>query len=76
MSSIITTNRNSTITAPMYTSTSTTPRNSACSSSHRQAVEKKASTRLSTACTGLRARMTPSAATTVTVAKAQKAASS
>src|SRR3990167_7491260 len=40
-SSIITTNRNRIITAPTYTRISTTPRNSACSSSHRQALEKK-----------------------------------
>ncbi len=49
MSSIITTNRNSTITAPTYTSTSATPRNSAQTSSQTQAMEKKVSTRQSTA---------------------------
>src|SRR3569832_1230631 len=46
-SSIITTNRNSTITAPTYTSTSVIARNSASSSSQIAALVKKASTRSS-----------------------------
>src|ERR1044071_9344185 len=76
MSSIITTNRNRIITAPTYTSTSTMPRNSACSSSHRQAVEKKVRISESTACTGFFSVITMPADSTVTAAKAQKAASS
>src|SRR5436189_4659152 len=75
MSSIITTNRNRIITAPTYTSTSTMPRNSACSSSHRQAEEKKVRISESTACTGFFSVITALAASTVTSAKAQKAAS-
>ena len=62
MSSIITTNRNSTMTAPRYTSTSTMARNSALSSSHSPEACEKASMRCSTACTGLRAVMTRKAA--------------
>ncbi len=69
MSSIMTTNRNSTITAPTYTSTSVMARNSACSCSQIAAEVKNASTRSSAACTGLRAVMTPSAESTSTVAK-------
>ena len=57
-SSIITTNRNSTITAPTYTSTSAMARNSARSSSHTQAALANASTRYSAACTVLRAVIT------------------
>src|SRR5690242_4790612 len=76
MSSIITTNRNRIITAPTYTSTSTMPRNSACSSSHRQAVEKKVRISESTACTGFFMVITMPADSTVIAAKAQKAASS
>ena len=57
-SSIITTNRNNTITAPTYTSTSAMARNSARSSSHRHAALPNASTRYSAACTVLRAVMT------------------
>src|SRR4249919_608047 len=76
MSSIITTNRNRIITAPTYTSTSTMPRNSACSSSHRQAVEKKVRISESTAWTGFFCVITEIADSTVTVAKVQKAASS
>ena len=58
----MTTNRNSTITAPTYTNTSTMARNSACSSIQMPAAEKKDSTRNSTAWTGLRAVMTRVAA--------------
>src|SRR6478736_1660788 len=76
MSSIITTNRNRIITAPTYTSTSTMPRNSACSSSHRKAVEKKVRISESTACTGFFMVITMPAESTVIAAKAQKAASS
>jgi hypothetical protein len=66
MSSIITTNRNSTITAPTYTSTSEMARNSALSSIHTAAAWKKASTRYSAAYTGLRAVMTRNAANSST----------
>ena len=52
MLSIITTNRNSTITAPTYTTTSVMPRNSACISIHIIALIQKVSTRYSAACTG------------------------
>ena len=45
MSSIMTTNRNSTITAPTYTSTSTIARNSAFISSQMAADDTKVSTR-------------------------------
>ena len=45
MSSIITTKRNSTITAPTYTTTSAMARNSARSRSQSPAAVKKASTR-------------------------------
>ena len=69
MSSIITTNRNSTITAPTYTSTSAMARNSARSSIHTQAAVKKASTRYSAACTVLRAVMTRNDATSSTAEK-------
>ena len=58
MSSIITTNRNSTITAPTYTSTSVMARNSARSRIHTAAAWKNASTRNSAAYTGLRAVIT------------------
>src|SRR5579875_964084 len=44
MSSIITTNRNSTITAPTYTTTSARAKNSASASIQMQAVEKNVST--------------------------------
>ncbi len=54
MSSIITTNRNSTITAPTYTSTSRMARNSASSSIQMAAALKNASTRNSADATGLR----------------------
>ncbi len=64
MSSIITTNRKSTITAPTYTSTSTIARNSARSISQCAAAVKNASTSHSTACTGLRDVTTRSAANT------------
>ncbi len=70
MSSIITTNRNSTITAPTYTRIRATPRNSAPTSSQMQATEKKVRISSSTECTGLRTVMTPPAAMTATVAKA------
>ncbi|MNT98890.1 hypothetical protein D3C72_2415850 [compost metagenome] len=49
MSSIITTNRNSTMTAPTYTSTSATPRNSAPTRIQMQATEKKVRMRHNTA---------------------------
>ena len=70
MSSIITTNRNRIITAPTYTSTRAMPRNSACSSSHRQAVEKKVRISDSAACTGFLTVITAQAESTVTAAKA------
>src|SRR5690349_1927309 len=76
MSSIITTNRNSTITAPTYTSTSAIARNSARSSIHSAAAVKKASTRNSAECTGLRAVITQIAAMTRISAKNQKTAAS
>ncbi len=69
MSSIMTTNRNSTITAPRYTSTSAIPKNSAFSSSHRAAACENASIRYSTACTGLRAVMTRRPANSSTAEK-------
>src|SRR3569833_1744481 len=72
MSSIITTNRNSTITAPTYTSTSTTARNSASISSQIAALETKHTTSDSAECTGLREMMTPSAAITRNAANNQK----
>src|SRR5580700_7237718 len=62
MSSIITTNRNSTMTAPTYTSTSTTARNSASISSQIAAEVMKHITRARAEYTGLRAPITPSAA--------------
>ncbi|MDT4849051.1 hypothetical protein FQZ97_831600 [compost metagenome] len=68
MSSIITTNRNSTITAPTYTSTSEIARNSARSSSQMAEAWKKASTRYSAAYTGLREVMTRKAANSSTAA--------
>src|SRR5690606_1367712 len=75
MSSIITTNMKSTITAPTYTTTSAMPRNSASARIQVQATVKNASTRHSAACTGLRTLITAPAATTVTTAKARKASS-
>ena len=54
MSNIITTNRNSTITAPMYTTTSMMPRNSAFKSNQIAAAWEKPKIKCSTACTGLR----------------------
>ena len=69
MSSIITTNRNSTITAPTYTSTSAIARNSALSIIHRQDALKNASTRKSAACTVDRAVMTPNDAPSSTAEK-------
>src|SRR5215467_6667004 len=62
MSSIMTTNRNSTMTAPTYTSTSTTTRYSASISSQMAAEVMKHSTSASAEYTGLRAVITPSAA--------------
>src|SRR5262249_47776974 len=73
-SSIITTKRNRTITAPTYTRTSAIARNSARSSIHSAAAVKKASTRNSAECTGLRAVITHTAAVTSTNAKNQKTA--
>jgi hypothetical protein len=70
MSSIMTTKRNSTITAPTYTITSAMARNSAPRSSQIAAAVKKASTRNSTPCTGLRAVMTSTPDTSNTAAKA------
>src|ERR1700744_1423884 len=72
MSSIMTTNRNSTMTAPTYTSTSTIPRNSASSSSQMTALLKKHSTSSNAEYTGFRARMTPSAAAISTAANMKK----
>src|SRR5690348_3229511 len=72
MSSIITTNRNSTITAPTYTTTSARPRNSASARIHRHAVEKNVSTSASTAWTVFFTDTTASAAPTATTAKAMK----
>jgi len=69
---IITTNKNSTITAPTYTSTSTMPRNSASSISHKPAAVKKLSTRNRTEWTGLRAVITRNAAAIKTAEKSQK----
>ena len=69
MSSIITTNMNSTITAPKYTSTSTMAKNSAFKSSHRPAACEKASIKCNTACTGFRAVMTRKAANSSTTEK-------
>src|SRR5690606_17848707 len=71
MLSIITTKRNSTITAPTYTTTSVIARNSASSSSHSTALCRNANTRNSTECTGLRAVITPSAATSNIAANAE-----
>src|SRR5450432_3108986 len=68
-SSIMTTNKNSTITAPTYTSTSTIPKNSASSSTQMTALLKKHSTSSSAEYTGLRDKITPSAAQTSTLAK-------
>ena len=61
-SSIMTTNRNSTMTAPTYTSTSTIPRNSASSSSQMTALLKNAQHQEQRRVHGLRARMMPKAA--------------
>ena len=68
-SSIITTNRNSTITAPTYTSTSAMARNSARSSIQIIAAWKNDNTRYSAACTGLRAVTTRNAANSSTAEK-------
>ena len=65
----MTTNKNSTITAPTYTSTSTMPRNSASSSSQITAELKKHSTSSSAEYTGFRASITPRAAPTSETAK-------
>src|SRR5476649_95630 len=65
----MTTNKNSTITAPTYTSTSTIPKNSASSSTQMTALLKKHSTSSSAEYTGLRDKITPSAAQTSTLAK-------
>ena len=69
MSSIITTKRKSTITAPTYTSTRAMARNSASRSSQMAALVKNASTRQRAACTGLRTVITRAPATTSTAAK-------
>ncbi|MCY1548434.1 hypothetical protein D9M68_845450 [compost metagenome] len=68
MSSIITTKRKSTITAPTYTSTSSSARNSAPSSIHSMAALANARIRCRTAVTGLRAVITRNAAITSTAA--------
>ena len=68
-SSIITTNKNSTMTAPTYTSTRVMARNSASINSHSAALVKNASTRNSAACTVLRTLITRTAANTRTTAK-------
>ncbi|MNT54875.1 hypothetical protein D3C72_1920680 [compost metagenome] len=62
ISSIITTKRNSTITAPRYTITRTMARNSALSSSQIPAACENANIRCSTACTGFGAVTTRNAA--------------
>src|SRR5690349_5416836 len=72
MSSIMTTNRNSTMTAPTYTRISTTARNSASISSQMAALVKKHSTSSSAECTGLRTVIMASAATARIDAKIQK----
>ena len=58
MSSIITTNKNSTITAPTYTSTSVIARNSASNVIQIQAAEKNDRTRNKAALTGFRTVIT------------------
>src|SRR5690606_5138734 len=73
MSSIITTNRNSTITAPTYTRIRATPRNSAPARIQVQATVKNVSTRNSAACTGFLTLITAPAEATATAAKARKA---
>src|SRR5688500_10828328 len=72
MSSIITTNRNSTITAPTYTSTRAMPRNSAPARIQPPATEKKVSTRTSAACTGFLTLIPAPADRTAARAKAKK----
>ena len=67
-SSIMTTNRNSTATAPTYTTTRIMARNSAPSSTNSPAALKKARIRNSTACTGLRATITMQPEATVSPA--------
>ena len=62
ISSIMTTNRNKTITAPRYTRTKVIPKNSARNKSQIPAACEKARIKLSTACTGLRAVITRKAA--------------
>ena len=69
MSSIITTNRNNTITAPTYTSTSTIARNSASTSSQIAADVTKHSTSDNAEYTGLREMITPERRGTRIVAK-------
>jgi hypothetical protein len=58
------------MTAPTYTSTSTTARNSASMRSQMAALVMKHRTSDSAECTGLRATMTPRAAATRTAANA------
>ena len=58
----MTTNRNSTVTAPTYTNTSTIARNSACSSIHTPAALKNDNTSQSAECTGFLLVITRSAA--------------
>ena len=72
MSSIMTTNRNSTITAPTYTRISTTARNSASMSSQIAALVKKHNTSSNAACTGLRTVIMASADTARIDANTQK----
>ena len=57
------------MTAPTYTSTSEIARNSACSIIQTQEALKKASTRYSAECTGLRAVMTRKPAKSSTAEK-------
>src|SRR3546814_18726870 len=71
-SSIMTTNRNSTMTAPTYTSTRSRDRNSAPSSIQNMEAVKKVRCRCSTQVTGLVAVMTRNAATTGTSANRKR----
>lgn len=58
ISNIMTTNKNRTITAPIYTNISTMLRNSVSHSIHNTAVEKKHKTKLSTDFTGFLDKIT------------------
>ena len=65
-SSIITTNKNNTITAPTYTNTKVMDKNSALSSIQRPDAWKNANTKYKAACTVLLAVMTRKAANSMT----------